>query len=136
MSMAHTYQDRRLERPGRCGGFTFIELLATVVLIGIIMPVTMHSIALCASLGGQARRQIEAASLARTKLTELTASDDWKTSQKAGDFGDDWPGYRWTAEVSSWSDSTMSQLDVTVFWQARGKERSVTLSTLVNPEEI
>lgn len=134
--MGHTYQDRRLERPGRYGGFTFIELLATVVLIGIIMPVAMHSIALCASLGGQARRQIEAASLARTRLTELTASDDWKTSQKAGDFGDDWPGYRWTAEVSSWSDSTMSQLDVTVFWQARGKERSVTLSTLVNPEEI
>ena len=107
-----------------------------MVLIGIIMPVAMHSIALCASLGGQARRQIEAASLARTRLTELTASDDWKTSQKAGDFGDDWPGYRWTAEVSSWTDSTMSQLDLTVFWQSRGKERSVTLSTLVNPEEI
>ena len=117
------------------GGFTFIELLATVVLIGIIMPVAMHSIALCASLGGQARRQIEAASLARTKLTELTASDEWKTSDKAGNFGDDWPGYRWTAEVSSWTDSTLSQLDLTVFWQSHGKERSVTLSTLVNPED-
>ncbi|MBL7189555.1 MAG: type II secretion system protein [Phycisphaerae bacterium] len=120
----------------RCGGFTFIELLATMVLIGIIMPVAMHCIALCAGLGGQARRQIEAASLARTRLTELTVSDDWKTSQKDGDFGKDWPGYRWTAEVSSWTDSTMSQLDLTVFWQSRGKERMVTLSTLVNPEEI
>ena len=135
MSMADTYRDRIAERSRR-GGFTFIELLATVVLIGIIMPVAMHCIALCASLGGQARRQIEAASLARTRLTELSVSDDWKTSQKAGDFGDDWPGYRWTAEVSSWTDSTMSQLDLTVFWQSRGKERSVTLSTLVNPEEI
>jgi len=134
--MADIYRDKVAERRHRFGGFTFIELLATVVLIGIIMPVAMHSIALCASLGGQARRQMEAASLARTKLTELTASDDWKTSQKDGDFGDDWPGYRWTAEVSSWTDSTMSQLDLTVFWQSRGKERSVTLSTLVNPEEI
>ncbi|MHC4430249.1 MAG: type II secretion system protein [Planctomycetota bacterium] len=133
--MAVTYRNATAERR-HPGGFTFIELLATVVLIGIIMPVAMHSIALCASLGGQARRQIEAASLARTKLTELTASDDWKTSQQDGDFGDDWPGYRWTAEVSSWTDSTMSQLDLTVFWQSRGKERSVTLSTLVNPEEI
>ena len=134
--MADTYPDRMAERCRRCSGFTFIELLATVVLIGIIMPVAMHSIALCATLGGQARRQIEAASLARTRLTELTASDEWKTSQKDGDFGDDWPGYRWTAEVSSWTDSTMSQLDLTVFWRSRGKERSVTLSTLVNPEEI
>ncbi len=135
MSMADTYRDAIAERSRR-GGFTFIELLATVVLIGIIMPVAMHSIALCASLGGQARRQMEAASLAGSKLTELSASDDWKTSQKAGDFGDDWPGYRWTADVSSWTDSTMSQLDLTVFWQSRGKERSVKLSTLVNPEEI
>ena len=134
MSMAVTYRNAIAERRGS-GGFTFIELLATVVLIGIIMPVAMHSIALCASLGGQARRQIEAASLARTRLTELTASDDWKTSQKDGDFGDDWPGYRWTADVTSWTDSTMSQLDLTVFWQSRGRERSVTLSTLVNPEE-
>ncbi len=135
MSTADTHLNAIAERSRR-GGFTFIELLATVVLIGIIMPVAMHSIALCASLGGQARRQIEAASLARTKLTELSASDDWKTSQKAGEFGDDWPGYRWTAEVSSWTDSTMSQLDLIVFWQSRGKERSVKLSTLVNPEEI
>ena len=85
--MADTYRDAIAER-SRCGGFTFIELLATVVLIGIIMPVAMHCIALCASLGGQARRQIEAASLARTRLTELSVSDDWKTSQKAGDFGE------------------------------------------------
>lgn len=131
--MADTDRDRIVER--RRGGFTFIELLATVVLIGIIMPVAMHSIALCTSLGGQARRQIEAASLARTKLTELTVSQDWRTSEKSGNFGDDWPGFRWTAEVTGWTDSTLSQLDLTVFWQSHGRERSVTLSTLVNPEE-
>ena len=119
----------------RFGGFTFIELLATVVLIGIIMPVAMHSIALCTRLGGQSRKQIEAASLARTKLTELTASQDWQTSERAGDFGDDWPGYRWTAEVTSWTDSTLSQLDLTVLWQSQGRQRSVMLSTLVNPED-
>jgi prepilin-type N-terminal cleavage/methylation domain-containing protein len=34
-------------------GFTFIEVLATVVLIGIIMPVAMRSIGLCTRLGGQ-----------------------------------------------------------------------------------
>lgn len=115
-------------------GFTFIELLATVVLIAIIMPVAMRSVALCTRLGGQSRNQIEAASLASTKLTELTASGDWKTSDRSGDFGSDWPGYRWTAEVSNWSDSTMSQLDLTVLWDSQGRQRSVTLSTLVNPE--
>ena len=120
---------------GVLGGFTFIELLATVVLIAIIMPVAMQCIALCTRLGGQSRRQIEGASLARTKLTELTASRDWQTGAKGGEFGSDWLGYRWTAEVSSWTDSTLRQLDVTVLWESQGRQRSVTLSTLVHPED-
>jgi len=66
-------RDNAVEGRGRPGGFTFIELLATVVLIGIIMPVAMGSIGLCTRLGGQSRRQIEAACLANTKLTELRA---------------------------------------------------------------
>jgi len=124
-----------VERCRRFGGFTFIELLATVVLIAIIMPVAMQCIGLCTRLGGQSRKQIEAASLASTKLTELTASQDWETGEKNGEFGSDWPGYRWTADVSNWTDSTLRQLDLTVSWQSQGRERSITLSTLVYPED-
>jgi prepilin-type N-terminal cleavage/methylation domain-containing protein len=146
--MANTHRDkilkgcrRSLLRPvdrtprGRLGGFTFIELLATVVLIAIIMPVAMQCIALCTRLGGLSRKQVEAASLARTKLTELTASQDWKTGAKSGKFGSDWPGYRWTADVFNWTDSTLRQVDLTVLWQSQGRERSITLSTLVYPED-
>lgn len=133
--MANTRQIKTVEGRRRFGGFTFIELLATVVLIGIIMPVAMRSIGLCTRLGGQSRRQIEAASLAYTKLTELTSSQDWKTGQKSGDFGSDWPGYRWTSAVSNWTDSAVSQLDLTVVWQSQGQQRSLTLSTLIYPED-
>jgi len=133
--MADTCQIRTVEGCHHFDGFTFIELLATVVLIGIIMPVAMRSIGLCTRLGGHSRRQIEAASLARTKLTELTASQDWKTGEKRGDFGSDWPGYQWTAAVSNWTDSVVSQLDLTVTWQSQGQQRSLTLSTLVYPED-
>ena len=119
----------------RQGGFTFAELLATVVLIGIIMPVAMQTIALCTRLAGLSRKETEAASLARTRLTELTTSDEWQSSGKAGDFGSDWPGYRWTADVSNWTDSVVSQIDVTVHWQSQGLDRSVTLSTLAYAED-
>ena len=133
--MANTRRDKIVEGCRRFGGFTFIELLATVVLIAIIMPVAMQCISLCTRLGGQARKQIEAASLARTKLTEIIASQDWETGGKNGEFGSDWPGYNWTADVSNWTDSTLRQLDLTVLWQSQGRERSITLSTLVYPED-
>ncbi len=129
------YRNKTVKERCRSGGFTFIELLATVVFLGIIMPVAMQSIGLCTRLGGNSRRQIEAASLARTKLTELTCTGDWQSGEKSGDFGEDWPGYRWTAVVSSWPDSTVSQLDLTVTWQSQGQERSVTLTTLVYAED-
>ena len=128
-------RDRTSENHRRRSGFTFIELLATVVLLTIIMPVAMQTIGLCTRLGGQSRKQIEAASLARTKLTELTASGDWETGAKSGTFGSDWPAYRWTIDVANWTDSVVRQVDVTVQWQAQARERSVTLSTLVYPEE-
>lgn len=112
-----------------------MELLATVVLIAIIMPVAMQSIALCTRLGGNSRKQIEAASLASTKLTELITSGDWETGEKRGNFGSDWPGYEWSADVTNWTDSTLRQLDLTVSWTAQGRERSVVMSTLIYPEE-
>jgi len=118
----------------RPGGFTFIELLATVVLIAIIMPVAMKSIGLCTTLGGLSRRQIEAASLAKTKMTDLIATGDWENGNQQGDFGKDWPGYTWKASVVNWTDATVRQLDLTVLWESAGRQRSVTLSTLRYPE--
>jgi prepilin-type N-terminal cleavage/methylation domain-containing protein len=133
--MATTPRNSIAGRSRRSAGFTFVELLATIVLIAIIMPVAMRTISLCTRLAGLSRRQVEAASLARMKLTELTASQDWQTSGKAGDFGSDWPAYRWTADVSNWTDSLVSQIDLTVHWQSQGLDRSITLTTLAYAEE-
>jgi len=133
--MVRTPRNNAIQAPRRSGGFTFIELLATVVLIAIIMPVAMGSIGLCTRLGGQSRRQIEAASLAQTKLTELRVTGDWENGDQRGDSEADWSDYQWQATVTNWTDATMRQLDVTVSWLSQGHERSVTLSTLIYPEE-
>lgn len=127
-------RDNLVGAGARPGGFTFVELLATVVLIGAIMPVAMQTISLCTRLAGQSRREIEAVSLASTKLAELVASKGWETGSKGGKFGTDWPGYEWNAEVSGWTESTVRQLDVEVVWTSQGRQRRVTLSTLVYPE--
>ncbi|MEN6426779.1 MAG: prepilin-type N-terminal cleavage/methylation domain-containing protein [Phycisphaerales bacterium] len=121
--------------PGR-GGFTFIELLVTVALIGIIMPVAMRSIALCTRLGGQSRRQMEAASLAKTKLSELIVTGDWENGSDQGEFeGDDWADYTWSMTVSNWTDTSVRLIRLTVSWRAMGRKYGVTLSTLMYPEE-
>jgi len=132
--MVDTRREQFVKGRGRAGGFTFVELLATIVLIGIIMPVAMRTIGLCTRLAGQSRQRMEAASLASIKLTELIASGDWESGARRGEF-QDWPDYQWTVDVSNWTESTVRQLDVTVSWQAQGRQRELIFSTLVYPEE-
>lgn len=133
--MPITCPNKEAEGSRRSHGFTFVEMLVTIALITAILPVAMRGIGLCTRLAGQSRKKIEAASLAQTKLTELIAAKEWGSSNGAGDFGTDWPGYRWKAEVFNWTDSMVSQIDLTVYWQSQGQERNVTLTTLAYSED-
>jgi len=111
--------------------FTLVEILATLVLVAIILPVAMSGISLALGVADQSRRHTEAASLAQTKMAEIIASQQWQTSSLAGDFAPDRPEYRWVAQVTDWQGTTVKQLDVQVLWNHGGTEQGVTLSTLV-----
>ncbi len=116
-------------------GFTLVEVLATVLLMAIILPVVGRGIELATLTAGTARHRTEAAGLAQSKLAELVVNGQWQGGTMAGDFGTDWPEYTWKGAVSNWADDTqgvgMQQLDIQVFWTARNQQQSVTVSTLV-----
>jgi type II secretion system protein I len=113
-------------------GFTFIEVLATMTLLAIALPTVMEGVTLSMAAGGQARQQAQASSLAYGKMTELVAQGQWEQTSTSGDFGTDYPDFRWTAQVEDWDGSALRQLDVTVLWRHRQKDQSVTVSTLVD----
>ena len=50
------------------GGFTLVEVLASLALVAVILPVAMEGVSLAVGAAGLARDRIEAASLAETKL--------------------------------------------------------------------
>jgi prepilin-type N-terminal cleavage/methylation domain-containing protein len=116
----------------RARGMTLIEVLATVVLMAIVLPVAMQGVSLAVSASQVARQRTEAAALAESKLAELAATGDWQYGLLSGDFGPDWPDYRWSGAAEPWqSTTTMRQLSVRVIWTARGQDRQVILTTLV-----
>lgn len=128
MSAAGVVPTRR-----RARGFTLVEVLATVALIAIVLPVAMYGIQLCMQTASAARRQAEAATLAQSKLQELTAMAAVPTAavgNQSGDFSPDFPDYKWQATTSD-IDTNLEQLDVRVSWVARNQERELTVSTWV-----
>jgi type II secretory pathway pseudopilin PulG len=111
--------------------FTLVEILATLVLVAIILPVAMSGISLALAVADESRRQTEASALAQNKMAEIIACGLWQTASLAGDFSPDRPEYRWSAQVTDWQVANLRQLDVQVLWNNRGRERCVTLTTLV-----
>ncbi|MGD1278170.1 MAG: prepilin-type N-terminal cleavage/methylation domain-containing protein [Tepidisphaeraceae bacterium] len=115
-------------------GFTLIEVLATLMLLAIVFPVMMQGITVAGSVADAARRRTEATGLAQSKLAEIVANGQWQQGNLSGDFGSDWPAYRWEATVQPWTlDNTsqsLQQIDLRVVWTARGRENSVTVTTL------
>jgi len=116
--------------------FTLVEVLAALLLAAIVLPVAMQAISVATHAAGDARRRLEAAALAEGKLAELVAAGEWQTAELSGGFAPEYPEYTWRAEVTEWPTAAgLRQLAVEVGWVARGRERAVTLTTLVRPAE-
>lgn len=112
--------------------FTLVEVLAALLLLAIVVPVALRALRTATALEQTADTQRREMQLAASKIQELTIGDLWQSSDSAGSFEDD-PGYRWELATKSVtvSETTMRQLEVTVYGPARRGDRSFVLTTLV-----
>jgi general secretion pathway protein I len=111
-------------------GFTLLEVLATLLLIGIILPAVVGAVSSATAAAGDAKRKVEAVSLAQSKLAEMQATSQYQNAASSGDFSPDFPAYQWTASIQQ-QELNLSLVSVRVTWFARGYERHVELSTMV-----
>lgn len=80
-------------------GFTLLEMMVAVSVIAIVLLAVyrLHSQTLL--MNQSAQFYSLAPLLAQKKLAELATGEDMDLLEQNGDFGDDYPGYRW--EVNS-----------------------------------
>ncbi len=111
-------------------GFTLMEILAALVLIALVLPAVMKGLSLVTIVTSETARKYEALDQAEAKLAEILLQEDWKDGTKSGVFEDN-EDYEWTMDAANWTESGLKQVDVTVFWEQRGRYKEITLSTLV-----
>ncbi len=124
--VSRSFLRRPMTQSGRArgGGFTLIEVLATVMLLAIVLPAVMKGISAASGAASIARQRTEASGLAEAKLAELVTTGTWQGGVLSGDFGADAPDYRWQATVQAWPQDTttagLQEIDLRVTWPSRG----------------
>jgi prepilin-type N-terminal cleavage/methylation domain-containing protein len=111
-------------------GFTLVEVLAAMIILGIVLPVAMRGVSLSLAAASNAKHTSEAAQLADQKLGELVITGQWQQSGMGGDFTPDHPDYHWTMQ-SEQRDYGLNEVRVRVPWMQRGQAREFIASTLV-----
>lgn len=116
--------------------FTLAELLAALALAAIVIPVATAAVQHANRAAEMARRSEIAAQLGSEKLRELIVSGDWETGEESGDYGENWPGYRWALSVSDWDEdddygTTMTLVGLQTEFVMQGAVESVSIWTLV-----
>ena len=113
-------------------GFTLVEVLAAMAFLGILMPVVISALFVSSRAAVISERSTIATQLGENKLNEMMLGGAWTSESGRGDFGEQWPGYRWEMTKSAWESSTMTELMLDVFYTVQGAERDLRLSTLVS----
>ncbi|MDF1553695.1 MAG: prepilin-type N-terminal cleavage/methylation domain-containing protein [Deferrisomatales bacterium] len=108
-------------------GFTFLELLVALAILGssFVVLLTAHSSA--ARQQSSARRLMVATLLAREVLTETEVEGFPELGGDTGEFGAEFPGYTWQRDVLTTPFDLAREVHVQVSWPDRGRAETLDL---------
>ena len=123
----------RRARAGATGGFTLVEVLAALLFMAIVIPVTLEGFQVASRAGEYGQRKLIAARIAESKLEELVATGQWRQSSPYGTVTEGYRQYRWQMRMEPWTEGTLTLVTVGVYFPVQGRDYEVHLSTLVDP---
>lgn len=107
----------------RQGGFTLLEVMVAVAIIAIALTALLGSHSQSVSLAGEAKFYTTASLLAQKKMAELELAGLDDLVSDSGDFGEQFPGYRWEvkadkADFEGFEEITkhIRQIDLGLYW--------------------
>lgn len=112
-------------------GFTLIEVLVALVVMGAAVAVLAQGFVLGTRASERAQRKTVGAELASAKMAELEAGILAVHLSQAGEFADA-PGWSWEIVSTAATDAPgLYHVSVTARWSERGYEEPYTLVRLM-----
>ncbi|MDY6951748.1 MAG: prepilin-type N-terminal cleavage/methylation domain-containing protein [Thermodesulfobacteriota bacterium] len=108
---------------GKASGFTLLEVMIALAIIAIALVAALGSQSQSVSLANEAKFTTTVTLLAQGKMAELEVKEAKELMSDGGDFGEDFPGYRWESVITDlamegFEDASkhVKRIDLTVSW--------------------
>jgi hypothetical protein len=113
-----------------------VEVLAALLFLAIVIPTAIEALHVATLSGEVAARKSAAARVADRILNESIVMTNWNSGTQSGTTSEGALDFRWTLTSQTWPQDSMQLLTAEVTYSAQGKDYSVKLSTLANPQTL
>ena len=111
--------------------FTLVEVLASLMLIALVVPVAMEAMAVASRAGELGQRKAAGVRVGERVLGELLVEGQLAAGASSGVAQEGPFEYPWSARVENWPEDALQQLTVTVTFSVRGTAQEIALATLL-----
>lgn len=109
-------------------GFTLLEVVVAITIAAIAFPTLLQAFSNGAKQRSIIENRITAIFLLRLRMAEIESAGYSALASEEGDFGTD-SRFKWSSEVKDTEIEGLKEVTVTITWQERGKDQSVSLTT-------
>jgi len=126
-----------LNSKGKNQGFTLLEIIICLGLIALVLVAVFHLQAQNLDLQSEAQFMTTATCLLQERLSRIQAQEEIEEGTNSGDFGEDFPDYAYTQEVSEVPDTeTLYKVKVSVILERENARKDLWLETYLYRQKI
>ena len=103
-------------------GFSLIEVMVAILILGVALVALTEGVTSALTSSKASELQTTAAMLAAGQIETLRATGDYPNGETEGDFGDEFPQYRWTQTIGDADVNGLHEVDVVVQDSQTGKD--------------
>jgi len=120
---------KRSSRRGRRSGFTLLEVIVSLAIMGVGIVAVLEAYGAAMRLSLQDEFLTTATFLASGKMQEVMKEPYITAGTDEGDFGEEFEDFRWTVEIADSDIEGLELVTVTVYWEAAEREDYLVLTT-------
>ena len=116
--------------------FTLVEVLAALLFMAILLPVTVNAVRVASRAGQVSDRKATATRVAERVMNELLVTGGFAQNSASGRIDERDRVYEWRMLSQSWAEDRMNLVTVRISYEVQGQNYDVSIATLYDPTQI